>query len=323
MDHDIVNTWRLPPQALLDLAGAGVSLVEARSRVERRASGTRRGPRRCAGTGARAARAGDLATIRSTRSRRRRLRASDGSVIGSRCVWTASTGTAARIAARRARRPRARPRAASSPGSLRCSESSFRPSNSTRGRCGSRAPGHGRGRRVRAVADVAPRAARRGRRRRCPAARRSRAASTASAAAWPWPTPAEDGTPITTSANWRPPPGASAAGEARPPARARRSPHAPQPRRPAARDPSARRRCTRISRAAAARTSTATKSAAIESPFGYPARTSRSPTSTASEPARSVPKWTAFDASAALRALRRPARRRRHATCRSRSRPRS
>ena len=56
----------------------------------------------------------------------------------------------------------------------------------------------------------------------------------------------------------------------------------------------------RISRAAAISTSAATKSAATESAPGWPARTSRRPKSTATEPARSLPKWSAFDASAGL-----------------------
>ncbi len=56
----------------------------------------------------------------------------------------------------------------------------------------------------------------------------------------------------------------------------------------------------RMSRKDALRTSTATKSAATESPPAHPARATARPPSTAIEPARSVPKWSAFDASAAL-----------------------
>ena len=56
----------------------------------------------------------------------------------------------------------------------------------------------------------------------------------------------------------------------------------------------------RISRSAADSTRAATKSAAIESASGHPARTPISPTSTASDPAKSLPKCTAFDSSAAL-----------------------
>src|SRR5690348_6570499 len=56
----------------------------------------------------------------------------------------------------------------------------------------------------------------------------------------------------------------------------------------------------RISLAAASRTSTATSSAATASTRGWPARTSSRPTSTASEPPRSLPKWSAFEASAGL-----------------------
>ena len=56
----------------------------------------------------------------------------------------------------------------------------------------------------------------------------------------------------------------------------------------------------RISRAAAINTSAATKSAATASAPGCPARTSRRPKRTATEPARSLPKWSAFDASAGL-----------------------
>ena len=56
----------------------------------------------------------------------------------------------------------------------------------------------------------------------------------------------------------------------------------------------------RMRRPAAARTSTATNSAATASPFGWPARARSSPARTANEPARSLAKWSAFEASAAL-----------------------
>jgi hypothetical protein len=56
----------------------------------------------------------------------------------------------------------------------------------------------------------------------------------------------------------------------------------------------------RISRAAAMTTRPATKSAAIESPSGKPARAATRPPITASVERRSEPKWTAFDRSAAL-----------------------
>jgi hypothetical protein len=56
----------------------------------------------------------------------------------------------------------------------------------------------------------------------------------------------------------------------------------------------------RISRAAAVITSSATKSAAMESPAGQPARTAARPASTARVPARSLPKWSAFASSAGL-----------------------
>src|SRR5262245_21827616 len=57
----------------------------------------------------------------------------------------------------------------------------------------------------------------------------------------------------------------------------------------------------RISRTAARSTRPATNSAAIESASGTPART---PISTASDPAKSLPKWRALENSAALRNLR-------------------
>ena len=64
----------------------------------------------------------------------------------------------------------------------------------------------------------------------------------------------------------------------------------------------------RISRAAASSTSTATKSAAIESPFGCPARDEqRARRAPRPSPARSLAKWSAFDAERGARvAPRRP-----------------
>ena len=47
-------------------------------------------------------------------------------------------------------------------------------------------------------------------------------------------------------------------------------------------------------------TSTATKSAAIESPSGKPARAATSPQSTAIVDTRSEPKWIALESNAAL-----------------------
>ena len=60
----------------------------------------------------------------------------------------------------------------------------------------------------------------------------------------------------------------------------------------------------RMSRAAAVTTSTATKSAAIESPSGKPARAATRPPITASVESRSEPKCTAFEKSAALECRR-------------------
>ena len=57
----------------------------------------------------------------------------------------------------------------------------------------------------------------------------------------------------------------------------------------------------RISRSAAPSTSAATNRAAIESASGRPARTPINPISTARDPAKSLPKWTALESSAALR----------------------
>jgi hypothetical protein len=62
----------------------------------------------------------------------------------------------------------------------------------------------------------------------------------------------------------------------------------------------------RTSRKAAETTSTETKRAAIESPAGNPRAAAASPTRTASDPARSLPKWRAFERRASLRYLRAP-----------------
>ena len=55
-----------------------------------------------------------------------------------------------------------------------------------------------------------------------------------------------------------------------------------------------------ISRAAAVMTRNDTKSAATESPWGQPRDAATSPSSTATVPARSLPKWSALESSAAL-----------------------
>ena len=55
-----------------------------------------------------------------------------------------------------------------------------------------------------------------------------------------------------------------------------------------------------IRRPAASRTSAATNSAASESPVWKPAAAATSPASTASVPARSLPKWSAFERNASL-----------------------
>ena len=56
----------------------------------------------------------------------------------------------------------------------------------------------------------------------------------------------------------------------------------------------------RMSLPAAVTTRTATNSAATESPCGQPSAAAVSPPRTASVPARSLPKWSAFESSAAL-----------------------
>ena len=129
---------------------------------------------------------------------------------------------------------------------------------------------------------------------------RSTAASTASAAAWPCPTAASGATAITTSAKYLP------AAERM---RSRRSVTVGSSAAIACRTASsasagARSISTstfrRMSRRAAESTSTATNRAATESASGQPSRTPISPISTASEPAKSLPKCNALDRSAAL-----------------------
>ena len=133
---------------------------------------------------------------------------------------------------------------------------------------------------------------------------RSTAASTASAAACPCPTAAPAETAITTSAKWRP---------AADRIRSRRSVtggsiSAIATRTASSASAGARSISTstlrRISRSAAESTSTATNSAATESASDQPALTPINPTSTASDPAKSLPKWTALERSAALWNLR-------------------
>ena len=97
------------------------------------------------------------------------------------------------------------------------------------------------------------------------------------------------------------PPGACAAGAARPTARSARIAAARRCSASAgARSISTSTLSAHQPRSPRAITSTPTNSAAIESPSAYPARATSSPTSTASEPARSLPKCSAFEASAAL-----------------------
>ncbi len=212
VDDHVGDVRALEPDPLLDLARARVRLVERRRARRARASGTPRGRRRCAGSAARAARSpvasrtialDDRGAVGLDLARPRVASAS-----GSRCVCTpAISGTAARIAVSSCSAIACASSSGSSPGSLTWSESSVLPSTSTSARlCTSRTLRQRRAqRRERAHAgrvssqrldvddDVGFGSA------------RSTASSTASAAAWPWPTAAPGETPITTSANWRPP----------------------------------------------------------------------------------------------------------------------
>ena len=135
VDDHVRDVRPLEADLLLDLARARVGLVEARLRPRGRASGTRRGRRRCAGSEARAA-------PRRSRSGRRAVtaaapsastsRASRTSASGSRCVWMpVISGTAARIAVSSSSAIACASSSGSSPGSFTCSESSVRPSTST------------------------------------------------------------------------------------------------------------------------------------------------------------------------------------------------
>src|SRR5579862_4158258 len=228
---------------------------------------------------------------------------SDSSVSGSRCVWTETTsGTSSRIARSTCSAIACAASSERSAGSLRCSESSVPLSSATAVTlCTSRTLG-------------TPSAAAWARSRTAPTASSGStwtttsasgsaawtARSTASAAACPCRIPASAETPLTTSAKWRP-----AAWRMRSRRRSTGGRIAAIARRAAAAasagalsmSTSALRR---IKRPAAARTSIATNSAAAASPFGCPARARSRPASTATEPARSLAKWMAFEESAAL-----------------------
>ena len=131
MDDHVGDVRALAADSLLDLARAGVRVVEAARCRRGRASGTRRDRRPCAGTAARAAPAP------SPRARLAARRASASastsaaalvSVSGSRCVWTpAISGTAAQIARSNSSATACASSSDSSPGSLRWSDSSVRP----------------------------------------------------------------------------------------------------------------------------------------------------------------------------------------------------
>src|SRR5579862_1074876 len=228
---------------------------------------------------------------------------SDSSASGSRCVWTETTsGTSSRIARSTSSAIACASSNDSSAGSLRWRESSVPVASATAVTlCTSRTRG-------------TPSAAAWARSRTAPTdssgstwtttsasgSASCTARSTLSAAAWPWRIAASAETPITTSAKWRP-----AAWRIR----SRRSSTggsiaAIALRAASSASSGARSMSTpmlrRMRRAAAARTSRATKSAARASPLGWPARASSSPPSTASEPARSLAKWRAFEANATL-----------------------
>ena len=133
-----------------------------------------------------------------------------------------------------------------------------------------------------------------------PGTTRSTASSMASAPAWPCSTAAAEGTPMTTSAKWRP---------AARRIRSRRSWTRGSSSSIAAERASRARAGTRsmrtstfalISRLAAARTRTLTKRAAMASPSGWPARATSSPTRTAASPRSRSRKWRTFIANAGL-----------------------
>ena len=291
---------------LLDLARPRVRVGERRARVEAERDERDDARRPCC-------RKPQLARLRRAVAddphdrgldlgRRRPRVACSSSASGSRCVCTeVDLGTASTIARSTSSAISWASSSARSPGSFRWSESSVAAVDRDDADVVDLAHAPDAERRGLARARGAPPRllrARRARRRRFRAARAATASSTASAAAWPCPTAAPADTPITTSANCGPPPGASAA--------ARRSTGGSMPR-----DRRARRRLRSTGTrsmststfaphqpGAATSTSAATKSAAIESPSGYRPRRASRPTSTAREPARSLPKWSAFDARA-------------------------
>ena len=226
------------------------------------------------------------------------------SASGSRCVRTESTsGIAARIAASTCSAASWAPSSDSVPGSLRWREISVRPPTSiTFTLWISRTPGTW-------SAAACTRSRRAASEPACGStwtttsasgsARRT-ASSTSSAEAWPCATAAPGGTPITTSTKCRP-----AACRSR--SRRRLTPGTLRSiacLAAAVASAGARSISTsmlrRIRRVAATSTITATTSAAIGSASGYPARASASPISTATDPTRSLAKWSALDCKAAL-----------------------
>ena len=251
------------------------------------------------------------------RRRRRPRSPSDGSVSGSRCVWTASSsGTAARIARLELLGHFVRLLERHAAGQLEVErelECGRRPRRALTLWI-SRTPGTA----------APPRARARGRRARSrgstctttslPGSARSTASSTASAAAWPWPTAADrrdadhDVRELAAARLAHPQP---AQLDRR--ARARRSPRAPPPRRRPARGPSARR-CCRGS-AARPRAARARRRRAPRPSRRSGSRRARAAGRRARRPSRRgrSPKCSAFEASAALcsaatRATRRLAR---------------
>ena len=309
MNYHVGDVRPLAPDALLDLARARVRLGEACCRRRGRASGTRPGRRPCAGTAARAA---SLPVASSTIRR----------------TTAAASASTSRAVSRLGERLEMRLHALRSPARPRGSP----PRPARRSSCASSSESVARQlhvqRQLRAAVDVDEREvvhlahARHGERRGVGALAQRRildrldvdddvGARAAPARPPPRPRrprrgparrPTTASTPITTSANWRPA-GLAHAEPAQLDGRhaARRSPRAPPPPPRRARGPSARRRSRLISRAAASSTSTPTKSAAIGSPSGWPvAREARARRARRPSPARSLPKCSAFAASAGL-----------------------
>ena len=306
---DVGDVRPLGADALLDPARARVRLAERRLAADREREVGDEARRRCGGSAARAA-AG-----RSRRERSARRARSPRDVVrrrfppppppsGSRCVWTETTsGTSSRIACSTSSAIACASSSERSAGSLRWSESSVPVASGDGGDVVHLAHArHAERGRVRALAHGADRLrpARRGRRRPPPAARSARRARPRRRRRAPGAAPRRRETPITTSANLRP-----AAWRIR---RRRSSTGGSIAsiawRAASSASAGARSMSTsmlrRMRRPAAPRTSTATKSAATASPFGWPARARSSPTRTANEPARSLAKWSAFEASAAL-----------------------